>query len=217
MSRQSLADQAYGELRSAIAGGALTPGSPVVEAAVAGMLNISRTPVRDALRRCELEGYLKRIPGGRLVVYRPTAAEMRDLFYARELLETYAVRLAAERISDAELSELDDLLAEDRRALKAQAIDELASLNEQIHGLVVRASRNRTLDAMMSGLPGRAYGLHTFAVGTAEDRARFVEEHALLARYLRDGDADRAEVLIRGHLDTVRDLLMVGLDGASAG
>jgi DNA-binding GntR family transcriptional regulator len=211
MSRESLADQAYLELRSAIAGGALAPESPVVESALAGMLNISRTPVREALRRCELEGYLKRVDGGRLVVHRPTAAEMRDLFFVREQLETYAVRLAAERISDEELALLDELIAADRRALKAQDVEELASLNEQIHGLIVRASRNRTLDALMSGLPGQAYGLHTFAVGSEDDRNRFVDQHSELARLLRNGQADAAEALIRGHLGTVRDLLVAGL------
>jgi DNA-binding GntR family transcriptional regulator len=213
VSHQSLADAAYAELRSAIAGGGLPPGSPVVESTLAGMLNISRTPVREALRRCELEGYVKR-EDGRLVVYRPTAAAMRNLFFARERLESYAVRLAAERISDEELARLDALVAADERAVEADALDELASLNQQIHGLFVAASRNRTLDALMSGLPGRAFGLHTFAVGTREHRRAFVREHAHLARLLRDGDADGAEALIRAHLDTARDLLLSGLEPA---
>jgi DNA-binding GntR family transcriptional regulator len=216
VTRQSLADQVYAELRSAIAGGALPLRSPVVESAVAAMLNVSRTPVREALRRCELEGYLKREPGGHLVVQRPTVEQMRDVFLCRELLETYAVRLAAERISDEELDRLDELIAADRRALAANAMEDLASLNEQIHGLTVRASRNRTLEAMLSGLPGRAYGLHTFAVGTEQDRARFVADHGQLAELLRDGDGDAAETLVRAHLETARDLLVAGLDGSDA-
>jgi DNA-binding GntR family transcriptional regulator len=213
VSRQSLADQVYAELRSAIVGGALAPSSPVGESAIAAMLNVSRTPVREAFRRCELEGYLTRDPGGRLVVQRPTVDQMRDVFLCRDLLETYAVRLAAERISDEELDRLDELIAADRRALAADATEDLASLNEQIHALVVRASRNRTLEAMLSGLPGRAYGLHTFAVGTEQDRERFVADHARLAELLRVGDADAAESLIRAHLETARDLLVAGLDG----
>jgi DNA-binding GntR family transcriptional regulator len=188
----------------------------VTESTVAGMLNVSRTPVREAFRRCELEGYLKREPGGRLVVQRPTADQMGDVFLCRDLLETYAVRLAAERISDEELDRLDELIAADRRALAANAMEELAALNEQIHGLVVRASRNRTLESMLSGLPGRAYGLHTFAVGTEEDRARFVAEHGRLAELLRVGDADAAESLIRAHLERARDLLVGGLDASDA-
>jgi DNA-binding GntR family transcriptional regulator len=215
VSRESLADQAYAELRSAIAGGVLAPDTQVVESSLAGMLNISRTPVREALRRCELEGYLRRDGTGKLVVHRPTAAEMRDLFFVRELLESYAVRMAAERISDEELERLDELVAADRRALKAQDVGELASLNERIHGLIVRASRNRTLDAMVSGLPGRAYGLHTFAVGSQEQRAVFVSDHGELAEFLRAGDGDGAEALIRRHLGLVRDLLVAGLDVTS--
>jgi DNA-binding GntR family transcriptional regulator len=211
MSRPSLADQAYGELRSAIATGGLAPGSPIVEAALAAMLNISRTPVREALRRCELEGYLRREAGGRLVVHRPTPTAMRGLFFVREQLETYAVRLAAERISDAELDQLGELVAADQRAHRADDINGLASLNESIHGLIITASRNRTLDALMSGLPGRAYGMRTFAVGTLEDRARFVEDHGRLAELLRQGDADAADALMRAHLGAACDLLLAGL------
>jgi DNA-binding GntR family transcriptional regulator len=216
VTRQSLADHVYAELRSAITGGALAPQSPLVESSVAGMLGVSRTPVREALRRCELEGYLKRDSGGRLVVHRPTVEQMCDVFLCRDLLETYAVRLAAERISDDELDRLDELVAADRRALTANAMEDLASLNEQIHGLIVRASRNRTLEAMLSGLPGRAYGLNTFAVGTEQDRARFVDDHGRLAELLRVGDADAAESLIRAHLEAARDLLVAGLDGSDA-
>jgi DNA-binding GntR family transcriptional regulator len=213
VNRQPLADQAYAELRSAIAGGALARGTPLVESAVAAMLGVSRTPVREALRRCELEGYLKRDSTGRLCVYRPSLHEMRDVFLGRELLETYAVRLAAERISDAELDRLDDLVAADRHALSSNAMDDLATLNEQIHGLIVIASRNRTLEVLMHGLPGRAYGLRAFAVGTEDDRARFVDDHGRLAALLRDGDERGAEALIRSHLAAARALLAAGLDG----
>jgi DNA-binding GntR family transcriptional regulator len=215
MTRPSLADQVYAELRSAIASGDLTPGSPVVEAALAAMLSVSRTPVREALRRCELEGYLMRDSGGRLYVYRPTAEEMRQVFVCRELLETYALRLAVERISDEELARLDELVAADRRALEADAMDDLAALNEQIHGLLVTASRNRTLESLMHGLTGRAYGLRMFAVGGADERARFVDDHARLARLVRDGDAAAGEALIRSHLAAARDLLAAGLEEAS--
>src|SRR6202008_907717 len=101
----------------------------VVEAELAAMLGVSRTPVREALRRCELEGYLARDKAGRLVVSRPTPEEIRQLFLVRELLEGYAARKAAQRISTAELAHLDELVQNDLDALRQDATDRLAAIN----------------------------------------------------------------------------------------
>ncbi len=217
MTRVSLADQAYAQLRAAIAKGRLNPGTPIVESEIASMLGVSRTPVREALRRCELEGYVRRTASGSLIVVRPTAADIEKLFFVRELLEGYAVRLAVSRISDEELDRLDELVSEDQRALRQRHADRLAELNDRIHTLILEASRNRTLGGILRGVRARAWGLDTFAIGSLDERRQFVEDHARLARLLRDGDGERAEALIRAHLRRASELLVRGLeDGAPA-
>lgn len=204
----SLADRAYAELRSAIVSRRLAPGSALVEAELAAMLGISRTPVREALRRCELEGYLQRDANGRLVIDLPTPAEVARLFEVRELVECYAVRLAAERISDAELEQLDRLVAEDLDALRARDADRLAELNGAIHNTLFEASRNRTLCELIGALQGRAHGLEAFAVGDSADRERFVADHRRLVELLRASDGDAAVTLMRSHLRHARELLL---------
>lgn len=212
MSRSSLADAAYAELRSAILAGDLAPGTTIVETDVASLLDVSRTPVREALRRLELEGYLERQPGGRLSVHSYTDREIRDLFLVRGLLEGYAARLAATRIADGELDELERLLERDMEALREHEIDELAALNDQIHGVVLEASRNRTLRDLVANLRERIHGLGAFAVGAGEDQHRFVEEHARMVGLLREGDAEAVEDLAREHVQKARDVLLDGLE-----
>jgi DNA-binding GntR family transcriptional regulator len=212
MSRSSLADAAYAELRAAILAGRLTPGATIVETEIASLLHVSRTPVREALRRLELEGYLEREPGGRLSVHSYTDREIRDLFLVRGLLEGYAARLAATRISDAELDELERLLERDMHALRDHRIDQLATLNDQFHRLILEASRNRTLRDLVANLRERIHGLGAFAIGAGEDQHRFVEEHARMVRLLREGDAEAVEDLAREHVHKARDLLLEGLE-----
>lgn len=214
MSRTSLAQGAYEELRSAIVQGRLVPGTLVVETDLAEMLGVSRTPVREALLRLELEGYLIRQTGGRLVVHWHTRKGLDDLYRVRELLEGYAARLAASRISDRELDALDELLEADVDAFRHRRIDQLASLNDQIHGLFLEASRNRTLIELVTEFGERIHGLTIFAVGRDEDQQRFVQEHSELARLLREGDGEGAEALIRRHIRTAEALVLEGLDAS---
>jgi len=166
VSTESLAQRAYRELRNAIIDRRIVPGETVLEAEVGTMLRMSRTPVREALHHLELEGYIVRDAASRLVVNRPTPTDVTEIFVVRELLEGDAVRLAASRISDDELARLEELIAADRQALRRRRFDELAGLNDEIHGLIMAASRNRTLSELLGNLRGRILGLNAFAVGT---------------------------------------------------
>jgi DNA-binding GntR family transcriptional regulator len=217
MSRSSLAGQAYAEVRAAIIDGRLPAGSTIVEAEIASMLGISRTPVRQALRRLELEGRLERDDRGRPFVHGLTHREVVDLFTVRRLLEGYSARLAAQRISDDELEQLERLLLADVEASRRGNADELAQSNERLHDLVLEASRSRTLVAIVRELRGRVYGLNAFAVGTDEHRRTFLREHTLMVRLLREGDAAGVERLIKDHLGLAQELVAEGLEDPSDG
>jgi DNA-binding GntR family transcriptional regulator len=207
----SLADRAYRELRAAIVDGRLRPGGAIVETDLAEMLGVSRTPVREALRRCELEGYVVRSGNGKRTVTLPTLEGVKQLFAVRTMVEVHAVRLAAERISTAEIEQLRELLGKDKRALAQPETERLAELNGEIHGTVIRASRNRTLGGLMRTFQGRPHGFRVFAVGDVDDRRRFVAEHARLVDLLDEGDADRAAELIRTHLERACEILIADL------
>jgi DNA-binding GntR family transcriptional regulator len=212
MNRASLADRAYEELRSAIVGGRLVPGTLVVETDLAEMLGVSRTPVREALLRLELEGYLMQQQGGRLAFHWHTRKSLDELYLVRETLEGYAAQLAAARISDRELEEFENLIEADLDAFRHHRIDQLAALNEQIHGLILEASRNRTLRDLVADLRERIHGLALFAVGRGEDQHRFVQDHTEMGRLLREGDGAGAAALMRHHIRSAEEVLLQGLE-----
>ncbi len=204
--RRSLSDATYQEVRSAILDGRLGAGQPIVEASAGAHLGISRTPVRRALQRLELEGYLEREPSGRLVVHLPSIEEVTEIYAMRELIEGYAARLAGERISDRELSELEILMEQDREAQKRGSIERLAQINRRFHGLVIMASRNRTLHELAVDLRDRLYGgLTAFAVRGPRDRAEFVEEHGMILAFLDQKEPEQVEQLVRRHIAKSRE------------
>jgi DNA-binding GntR family transcriptional regulator len=207
----SLSQSAYERMRAAVVHGEIDPGEAIVEVEVATLLRMSRTPVREALQRLELEGYLERDGALRLVVHPLTEREVAEMFTVRQLLEGHAVRLAVTRISDAEMARLDELVEADQRALRRRRMDELARINHEIHEVLVIASRNRTLEDLLRALRERIYGLNAFAVGSGADQQRFVADHATLAQLLRNGDDEAAVALVHDHLARARDLLLAGL------
>jgi DNA-binding GntR family transcriptional regulator len=211
---RSLAANAYEELRSLLVRGQIAAGDQIVEVDLAAELGMSRTPVREALLRLELEGYLERDLGSRLVARPPSSLDVTEMFMVRQLLEGEAFRLAATRISDAELGRLDALVAADVRALRRGQLEELAALDLQIHETVIEASRNRTLANLLRRLSWRVHGLNAFAVGSDRDQERFVEEHALFVEQLRDGDEQAAAALLEAHLGRARDLLVAGIEAS---
>jgi DNA-binding GntR family transcriptional regulator len=211
-----LADQAYLRLREAILHGLVPLDRPVSEKDLTGMLHVSRTPIREALLRLELEGYLTRDQTNRLSVTVPSVEEIIEDFWLRELLEVHAARLSARRISDEELAQLERLVATDRDALRSRAVDGLASKNEEIHTLVLRASRNRALVRLIQTLHAKFHGLQAFAVGSMEDQEEFVAQHASLSAALAEGNSARAAEVTRAHLHKARDLLLAALDPSGA-
>ena len=210
MTRGSVASSAYARLRTAIVTGRIAPGTVLSEGGIAADFDISRTPVRQALRRLDLEGHVERDARGRTIVHALTDGELAEIFTVRQLLEGFGARLAASRISDGELDQLAAILESDWSAHLRGDTEELARLNKEFHGLIMVASRNRALVEIVDELQWRVVGLQAFAVGTKADSAHFVSEHARMLELLREGDAEELESLVRAHLRTARHLLGSG-------
>jgi DNA-binding GntR family transcriptional regulator len=206
--RPRLATEAYREIRAAINDGRLAPGSLVIEAEVAQTLQISRTPVRQALRRLEVEGFMERDGRGRLLVHGLSATEIRELFGVRMVLESYGARLAVSRISDDELRRLEELLLEDVDASERGDAADLAESNHRLHELIMEASRNRALIQLVRDLRVRVYGLAAFAVGRMEHRRHFLDDHTRLVRLLREGDEEQVATLMHDHLELAMNALL---------
>jgi DNA-binding GntR family transcriptional regulator len=208
-------DSAFRAIRRAILDGTLAPGERIIEQRLASMLDVSRTPVREALQKLERENLVVR--SGRSMTVRTYGAdEVRDIYDLRAHLESFAARLAAERITD---REVDELRAMQDRLDAAVAADaggegerrEPARLNQLFHLLVVRAARSaplrRTVDSVgQTPLIYKAYLWHG-----PDEKRRSSEAHRKLVEHLAARDAARAEDVWRRHIWMGRDVLVEGL------
>lgn len=193
----------YRKLRAAIESGELKPGSRVMEVEVAGWLGVSRTPVREALRRLESEGMLVVEPRTGLVVASISRQAMLELYVMREVLEGTAARLCARNASDLEVMELDALVKREAR-LEGQ-YDALARHNRLFHDAVHRGAHNRYLEKSLAAVNDSMYLLGPSQMLLPERAAAAQAEHAELFECIRRRDADAAEAAARRHVCSARE------------
>jgi DNA-binding GntR family transcriptional regulator len=194
----SRSELVYQKLRQAMESGELRPGQRVMEVEIAEWLEVSRTPVREALRRLESEGMLEMEPRNGLVVASISRQAMLELYVMREVLEGTAARLCARNASDIELMELQELVK--REARLQDDLEALARHNRQFHEAVHRGAHNRYLEKSLyavtdsMGLLGRSQMLLPHRAKTAQ------AEHAEIARAIEKRDPDAAEAVARRHV-----------------
>jgi DNA-binding GntR family transcriptional regulator len=198
-----LGDVVAAELRDRILTGRLESGQRLVEAQIAEELGVSRYPVREALRRLEVEGLVVHRPRRGAVVAEVSSAEADWLLEARGALEELAAGLAARRRLPDQVEQLRDCVAAGLAAVDAGTLDELPALNSRFHATIATAAANPYLAQMTDALRDRVEWIYAGKI-----RARAAEswaEHAEIAEAIADGDADLARLLSRRHLSRARD------------
>jgi len=206
MERHVLADEVYRVLLSRIMLAELLPGEPVVAAQVAEELDVSSSPVRDALHRLRAEGLIEKQPGGGWSVVCPTLDDMRDVYEAREALEGLAAGLAARQGSDEHLDGLTGVLDELDRCAALSDPGPYVQADMQFHLGIIRSSGNRRLAQWSSA---HALVVHCFlwdepyqddGLPRPRDPNPPWPTHRDIAVAIHAGDPDAAEELARAHI-----------------
>jgi DNA-binding GntR family transcriptional regulator len=190
--------RAYDAIFAAIQSGRLTPGSRVREAELTAWLEMSRTPLRDALQRLEREGLLSLQSHRGVQILQLDRQAIIELYTAREWAEAAAAALAARQASPAEVAEMQHLLVLERDAANDPAAG--ARVNRALHGVIYDCTRNRFLIAHLHALAAR---LALAGNATRRNAARVVEaerEHTALVTAIAAGDAAGAEAHAREHI-----------------
>ncbi|MFD6418567.1 GntR family transcriptional regulator [Streptomyces sp. NPDC060194] len=196
--RASLRDRAYETLRRRIVEVELQPGQRLVERDLAAELDVSRVPLREALRLLAAEGLVVVVPHRGTLVAPFTPGDVRDLFDVRETLEALAARLAAERHDAAGLARLGERLEVARAATSAGDRPGTAAANAGFHRDIVELAANPLLSSMMRPLEARTHWL--FRLTAQRDPARQCVEHGELYEAIAARDADRAAALAHAHV-----------------
>ena len=196
-------EKVYLALRARILSGELGPNSTLREQALAQELGVSRTPVREALRRLDEAGLVTFVPNRGATVVAWTIEQVRETYYVRASLESRAAGLAATRISVAELQLLAELIDAMEPVLTADddaGLAELGRLNAEFHRIIVAASRSPQLVALTSSVSRVPLMAAAFRRGGGEFRARSNHQHRDILTALRTGDTVWAEVAMRSHV-----------------
>ena len=200
----SLSRKVYRSVREGILDGEYTPGMPLVESKLARDLGVSRTPVREALRRLSDEGLVTLIPGQGAQVSQILYQEVLEVQEIRELLEPYAARRAAVNVSA-----IEDRLREIREdVLKLPMADtqRRRCADRELHDLILEGAGNETLRKLVSELRTRTERAFTYLAGEPVDQRR--HEHLRLVDAILAGDPDAAEEAMREHLSLAKSRLM---------
>jgi DNA-binding GntR family transcriptional regulator len=192
------ADAVYQTLRHGILHGDPAPGERLRSDALANELRVSRTPVREALRKLEAEGLVAR-SGSALIVRALSERDLTELFYVREALEGMAARLAAENATPSEIAEIRELLEDMEAVRRSGDVGTLRRLTGEFHQLVCRASHNDRLLQSLKTLLDHVRQIQTSTLYGEGRPAEALKEHRNLLRAIEARDADRAEKLAREH------------------
>lgn len=200
--------QVYGALRDAIVTGKLRPGERIVEDRICTELGVSRSPLREALRKLEGEGLVSILPRRGAVVTELSPRDQVDLFAVREALEGLAAKLGADHITKDELAELEDICQAMEKCIHAKDMPTVVTLNTQFHELIAKASRNRWIREFLLSIRAQTRRLYRSAIEKPDRAMESVGEHRLIIDALRQGDGAQAEVLARRHVERARDVSM---------
>ena len=194
----SFSERAYLSIRRLIVTLALEPGSVISEGDLMARLGLGRTPVREALRRLANERLVDVYPRRGMFVAGVDPRDLSALFEIREELEPFAANLAATRRNSADLAIIDELLVD----LNAVAGDarRMIDLDQRMHEYVYRCSHNEFLAATLDQHYMHALRIWFLALDRVTDLEQAVLEHRALLEAIRDGDAPRAEELMRQHV-----------------
>ena len=214
--RSSLGTEAYERLKRAIQSGEYGPGDRVLEDEIAERLNISRTPVREALRRLENEGFLVYKSHRGMTVAQLDYQAVAELYAMRYVLESAAAAMAARNASDIELEMLRDLVEQEKAA--AASAETMAEHNRRLHLAIYQCAHNRYLLKTMSVLTNPLAILARTAFSSAERRAAVCEEHRKIVEMIRARNPEGAARAAEEHMRAAQRVRLAyfGIGGADA-
>lgn len=192
----TLREKILENIRDAIISGSLKAGCKVSEPELAERFGISRTPIREAFRQLESEGYLTVIPRRGAVVSEFSYKDIEDFYAIKSILEGYAARCACERLTEKELNRLQAI--NDRLSELAEAgdIKHFFKVHSDFHELFIKAADNEKLKEMIMSLVNRFQRLRLMSLSLPGRMRISVEEHEKIIEAFRNRDADTAEALV---------------------
>jgi DNA-binding GntR family transcriptional regulator len=204
-------EKAYQTIREGIFSGAYPPGSHVTAQELAAASGLSRTPVREAMRRLHTEGLISFIPNRGAFVAQMEERDIHKIYSLRSVLESFAAEAAATEATDEQISELERLAAEMADAVEQgspEFVEQITRINNSFHKLIVTAAVNPRLEVALASIVEVPLVLRTFRRYSREEMRRSAAQHLELVEAIRARDGTWARSVMTSHIHAARSTLL---------
>jgi DNA-binding GntR family transcriptional regulator len=207
-SYKPLRELVFESLREAIISGQMKPGERMMEIQLAEEMGVSRTPVREAIRKLELEGLVVMIPRKGAYVAGLSLKDVADVFEIRRALEGLASELAADRITETELENLERYLVKIAEEIEAGDLNKVVDTDTDFHTLLYQASRNQRLSQIISNLREQIQRFRATSLAIPGRMREALEEHRQIVEAISSRDGETARRLAQEHIENAENSLM---------
>ncbi|HWJ71978.1 MAG TPA: GntR family transcriptional regulator [Kaistia sp.] len=195
------ADQIYEKLRHAIVRLAMVPGAAISEKELCAHYRVSRTPVREALKRLVDEDLVDMFPHSGTYVSKISYEVAEEGFVIRRALEIETIRRAVAFVDDADIARLDGLIASMRVILQREALTDYIEVDDAFHGTIAAISRYPRMWKFINLVKSHLDRMRQLSAPVPGHLAEVTEQHAAIVRALERRNADQAELAMKIHLD----------------
>ncbi len=203
-------------IKDSIISGKLKPGERVPEPEIARSLGISRTPIREAFRQLESEGFITVIPRKGAVVSPITSKDVKDFYAIKSLLEGYAARLACEKFTEKHIKRLKSLNEQMRRCVARNDIKGFYRLDNQFHETFLKACGNEKLCQLARQLVQQFERMRITALSVPGRMQNSLKQHEEIIKAFQERNADRVEQLVRENAELSAEILVKELESGEA-
>ena len=215
-----LRDVVFKTLRKGILTGELKPGERLMEIHLANRLGVSRTPIREAIRKLELEGLVTMVPRRGAEVANITEKNLKDALEVRQALESLAIELACERITEENKEELRQKRDQVETAVRTGDTGAIASADVAFHDAIVEFSGNMRLIQLVGNLGEQMYRYRFEYIKDVSKHSQIMSEHRIMFDSIMENDRAKAARIVKVHINNQEEAIMRQIQkeqGAEAG
>jgi len=195
-------------LRNSILNGELEPGERLMELQLAQQLGVSRTPVREAIRKLELEGLVEMIPRKGAYVADMSIKDILDVLEVRMFLEGLAAYLAAERMSEDEIEKLKEVLKKFEEGLVTMEKEDMIELDNKFHDMIIAGSRNNKLLQIVQGLQEQFQRFRVIYFNEYNEHQDLIKYHRAIVEAIDNRDSKQAQEYAQTHVELIEESII---------
>lgn len=201
-------ESAYDLIKKMILKGELKPGERITESQLCSYLGVSRTPIRESIRRLTAEGLVEVNPKGEARITELKENEIEEIYQIRAVLESFAAGEAASRLRDKEIAALRKLLRESGQACSGNDFGKMAQINTKFHNLIYKAAKNRKLFQIIDGLCTNVTIHRALILATQRGAQESIRDHEIILDALVKRDKKAAATAVFNHVSRAKIILL---------